>query len=207
MNRSLPTRWPVASFAAMLFAAIFFTLAGGGTANAERVIKWEDLLPQAAPPVDPFGALTQDQRFDIETVIWARGMSDAERAQEYNRQPLEDAQKYERQFKAAGIDVDQILKDYLVWQQEMSKREKLVNDALNGEAVKLAGYLLPLEFSETGEKNFLLVPYVGACVHVPPPPANQIVFVSLAEKMVVKDLYTPVWIKGQVQTKRSSRAL
>ena len=51
------------------------------------------------------------------------------------------------------------------------------------------------------------MPYVGACVHVPPPPANQMVLVRLTKKMVVKDLYTPVWISGQMKTKQSSEAL
>ena len=51
------------------------------------------------------------------------------------------------------------------------------------------------------------MPYVGACVHVPPPPANQMVLISMSKKMVVKDLYTPVWISGQMKTKQSSKAL
>lgn len=100
-----------------------------------------------------------------------------------------------------------LIKDQKVYEAEIARRQKLVNRALNGTDVKIAGYLLPLEFSEKGEKDFLLVPYVGACVHVPPPPANQLVLVRLAKKMVVKDLYTPVWISGQMKTKQSSKAL
>ena len=176
-------------------------------AHAGKVIEWKNLLPQEAPLKDPFSVLNQDQRFDIETIIWARGMSDEERALEHNRQPVEDAAKYEREFKKAGLNVNKLVKDQKAFKAEVARRANLVNNSLNGTNVRIAGYLLPLEFSEKGEKDFLLVPYVGACVHVPAPPANQMVLVSLSKKMVVKDLYTPVWITGQMKTKQSSKAL
>jgi uncharacterized protein len=191
---------------ATLMLAVLCAAAAPGV-RAEKLIEWTNLLPQAKPLADPFNKLTQDQRFDVETVIWARGLSEQERGLDHNRQPLEDAKKYEKRFVKAGIDVEKLLKDYEVFRLEAARRRKQVNTKLNGANVKLSGYLLPLEFSETGEKDFLLVPYVGACVHVPPPPANQIVLVRLAKKMVVKDLYTPVWIRGQLQTKQSSKAL
>jgi hypothetical protein len=176
-------------------------------ANAEKVIKWANLLPQAAPLKDPFNTLTQDQRFDIETIIWARSLSAEEQALDHNRQPVEDAAKYEREFRKVGIDLDKMLKAQKVFSAKTVKRQTEVNGSLNGKDIKIAGYLLPLEFSEKAEKDFLLVPYVGACVHVPPPPANQLVLVRLAKGMQVKDLYTPVWISGQMKTKSSSKAL
>lgn len=176
-------------------------------ARAEKVIEWTNLLPDAPPLNDPFSSLTQDQRFDIETVIWARSLSTEEKELDYNRLPVEDAARYEKQFEKAGFSVTKMLEDYLVFQAEIAKRQEQVNGSLNGVNVKIAGYLLPLEFSEKGEKDFLLVPYVGACVHVPPPPANQMVLVRLAKTKVVKDLYTPVWISGQMKTIRSNAAL
>jgi hypothetical protein len=81
------------------------------------------------------------------------------------------------------------------------------NAALDGQQIRMAGYLLPLEHADEGVSDFLLVPYVGACIHVPPPPANQIVLVRLGKKFKVNDLYTPVWITGQMKTKASSKAL
>ena len=45
----------------------------------------------------------------------------------------------------------------------------------NGKQVKLPGFVVPLEYSDKGRvKEFLLVPYFGACIHYPPPPPNQI---------------------------------
>ena len=51
--------------------------------------------------------------------------------------------------------------------------------ALDGQLVKLPGYIVPLDVTEEGRvTEFLLVPYYGACIHTPPPPANQIVVVA-----------------------------
>ena len=52
-----------------------------------------------------------------------------------------------------------------------------INPLILGQSVRLPGYVVPLEDLAAGIKEFLLVPYFGACVHSPPPPANQIVHV------------------------------
>ena len=69
------------------------------------------------------------------------------------------------------------------------------NPALDGQAVRIPGYVVPLEETADGLKEFLLVPYFGACIHSPPPPANQIIHVlpQNATKMRSMD---PVWISG-----------
>ena len=79
--------------------------------------------------------------------------------------------------------------------------------ALNGEEVRMPGYLLPLEFEGNEVSEFFLVPYLGACIHVPPPPANQIVYGRYDKGYEVDDLYTPVWISGTLQVDRSSNQL
>ena len=89
----------------------------------------------------------------------------------------------------------------------VEERGKQVVPELNGKTVKLAGYLLPLEFSETGQSEFLLVPYIGACIHAPVPPPNQIVFIELNQSFKVDDLYTAVWVTGKMKTQISSKAL
>lgn len=48
----------------------------------------------------------------------------------------------------------------------------------NGQIVRLPGFIVPIDYSGTGVTAFILVPYVGACVHIPSPPANQLVFVT-----------------------------
>lgn len=75
-----------------------------------------------------------------------------------------------------------------------------VRTDLNGKKVKIPGYVVPLEGDEEKLTEFLLVPFFGACIHVPPPPSNQIVYVSFPEGVVVDDLYDAVWVTGTLQT-------
>lgn len=69
--------------------------------------------------------------------------------------------------------------------------------ALDGIEAKLPGYIVPLEISEAGlVTEFLLVPYYGACIHVPPPPSNQIVYVKTAKGVQMDELYQPFWVEA-----------
>ncbi|MCY1401210.1 hypothetical protein D9M71_163230 [compost metagenome] len=80
--------------------------------------------------------------------------------------------------------------------------------ALDGQQVKLPGYIVPLEVSEEGRTTeFLLVPYYGACIHVPPPPSNQIVHITSEMGVRIEDLYQPYWIEGPMKVKASSSEL
>ncbi len=198
--------WSVAAFA-VAFAAAAVVLANPAPTQAATQVEWKDLEPKSEPIPDPLAKLTQDQRFDLEMILWARSLSAEERELEPNRPGVEDAKKYEENFSKAGIEINKLLADYQAFEEKIKARQKLVNNDLAGKEIRLAGYLLPLEFSETGDTDFLLVPYVGACIHVPPPPPNQIVFVRLAKKFIAKDLYTPVWVQGAMKTKQSSKAL
>ncbi|OZY39532.1 hypothetical protein CJF43_22795 [Pseudomonas fragi] len=80
--------------------------------------------------------------------------------------------------------------------------------ALDGQLIRLPGYIVPLEVSEDGRTtDFLLVPYFGACIHVPPPPSNQIVHVTSKEGVKLEELYQPYWIVGALQVKPSTSEL
>lgn len=72
---------------------------------------------------------------------------------------------------------------------------KLVTE-YDGKTVKLPGYVVPLDYDGEGSKTFLLVPFVGACVHVPPPPPNQIVLVEADEAYPLKDYFEAVIVTG-----------
>jgi uncharacterized protein len=71
---------------------------------------------------------------------------------------------------------------------------------LNGKRVKLGGYVVPLDFDATKVTEFLLVPFVGACIHVPPPPANQIVYVKAPKGVAIKGQFDPVYVTGILTT-------
>ena len=66
----------------------------------------------------------------------------------------------------------------------------------DGKLVRLPGYVVPLDYDGTGVSSFLLVPFVGACVHVPPPPPNQLVFVTTETPFQARGLFDPVTVTG-----------
>ena len=74
---------------------------------------------------------------------------------------------------------------------------------LDNEYIKIAGFVVPLDFDFDTEtfKQFLLVPYYGACIHVPPPPSNQIVHISAEEPLKQDWLDYAVWVTGTLKTK------
>lgn len=79
---------------------------------------------------------------------------------------------------------------------------------LDGLEVRLPGYIVPLETSEEGRVvEFLLVPYFGACIHVPPPPSNQIVQAVSELGVKVEQLYQPFWVEGPLRVEPASSEL
>jgi len=83
-----------------------------------------------------------------------------------------------------------------------------VVEALDGQMVKLPGYIVPLDMTEEGRViEFLLVPYFGACIHVPPPPSNQIVHATSELGVRVEALYEPFWIEGPLKVEHASSEL
>jgi hypothetical protein len=72
--------------------------------------------------------------------------------------------------------------------------------ALDGKLVKIPGFIVPLEDYEEEGAEFLLVPYFGACVHTPPPPPNQMVFVRMEGGRKLKfGWWDPVWMEGTLK--------
>lgn len=77
------------------------------------------------------------------------------------------------------------------------------NNDMDGASVRIPGYLVPLEETKAGLKEFLLVPYFGACIHTPPPPANQIIYVKAEKPPKGFHSMDTVWVSGTLKTLRS----
>ena len=82
-----------------------------------------------------------------------------------------------------------------------------VDTSLDGQTVALAGYMTPLFFDEAETDAFLLVPYVGACIHVPAPPPNQIVFVESETPVPVLEMWEPFRAIGTLHVRTQSTDL
>lgn len=80
--------------------------------------------------------------------------------------------------------------------------------ALDGQSIRLGGYPVPLETDAEGRSTlFFLVPYPGACIHVPPPPPNQLVLVRYPAGIELEDIYAPLWVSGTLRVEPVSNAL
>ncbi|WP_295639484.1 DUF3299 domain-containing protein [uncultured Methylibium sp.] len=87
------------------------------------------------------------------------------------------------------------------WDQAPTRPE------LDGKAVQISGYLVPLEQARGEVSEFLLVPYFGACIHTPPPPANQIVHVLPARPAKGLRAMEVVTVRGKLSVARSDSAM
>lgn len=190
-----------------LVAALMITMSATAHAvDLTRELSWDDLVPKGAPIVDPLEDISMDVREDLGFI--ARIKMDlrqgfiSEDSEEY-RNALDLQEKH----AADGVDIEAIMAELDALDAEIERRGNDVVTDLEGLLVRLPGYALPLEQSAEGVSELLLVPYVGACIHVPAPPANQMVFVELREAYDVNSLYDPVWVTGRLTVEPASRSL
>lgn len=81
------------------------------------------------------------------------------------------------------------------------------NNAMDGAVIRLPGYVVPLDETSAGMKEFLLVPYFGACIHTPPPPANQIVHVAVSKPAKGVHMMDAVWVSGTLKVVRGDSVM
>ncbi|KFZ28535.1 hypothetical protein IDAT_09520 [Pseudidiomarina atlantica] len=78
-----------------------------------------------------------------------------------------------------------------------------VVEALDGKKVRIPGFVVQLQAEDSKVIEFLLVPYEGACIHVPPPPPNQVVLVRFADGYPIRQAFNPVWVEGTIKVERA----
>lgn len=169
-------------------------------ADQVRQVSWKNLIPEHLNSDHFMADLSQDQR---DMVLWVintlENLPDRGPDTEEYYKEVDEAMP---SLKKAGIDIAEIM----VKRKEM---QTAVVEELNGQHIRIAGYLLPLEAAGGKVTEFLLVPYIGACIHVPPPPPNQIVYVKVLRKSGYKNktIYDPVWITGKLFIKSMNKEL
>jgi hypothetical protein len=169
-------------------------------ANPVRQVTWDDLISVHLRSEGLLTDLDQDKRDMVNWVInMLEFMGDrGPETEEYYQEIDEEMRTLEK----AGIDIVAVL----------AKRKEIrtaVVEELNGQLVRIPGYLLPMEVSSEKVTEFLLVPYIGACIHVPPPPKNQIVHVNVLQKSGYRNtkMYEPVWVTGKIDIKSMNKEL
>ena len=192
----------------LIFLLAVLILLPGLQAGADEVreLTWDDLIPANLDFDDPFEKLTDEQLYNLGTVALYR---EKQASKEETTDPSKDY--YDEalaELKADNIDIDGLLAIREQITEKRRARGQEANAELNGKNIRIPGYLLPLEFEDKKVVEFLLVPWVGACIHTPPPPANQIVHVKLNKGFDIGDnAFTPVWVNGVMKTEKNNPEL
>jgi hypothetical protein len=186
-------------------AGLLFLVCVNAQAEAPRQLKWEDLAPRLSAAENPFASLSLDQIELLVDIAVAR----ERRARDLPVSPTEAARERDAadKLKKAGIDVDHLLARRKEVAEKQRALANAVNPAIDGKTVRLPGYVLPLEFSGKQVTEFLLVPWVGACIHTPPPPPNQIVHVVADKPFDVSGMYDAVWVTGRMAARAGKKSL
>jgi hypothetical protein len=175
-------------------------------ADAPRQLMWADLVPKSSVIENPFVRLTHDQLTALAEVAAVR---DRKARADKTLTPTEVSKEQDttRKLQQQGLDVDILLARRKEIADQKHGELQAVNAGLEGQTVKLPGYMLPLDITGKKVSEFLLVPWVGACIHTPPPPPNQIVRVIPDSPFEMPGMFAPVWVTGRMSTAASKKSL
>lgn len=168
-------------------------------------VAWEDLVPKQTPIVNPFEKMKEADLDDL--AIVARVHDLKKQGKKPTAKQTADANTATASLKKRGLDAAKLLAERDRVMRQRYEQARAVKKDLNGKTVRIAGYLLPLEIDETKVTEFLLVPWVGACIHTPPPPPNQIVYVKMSKPLNNVDLFIPITVTGKMTVKSLQKEL
>lgn len=191
------TRLPV--FTLLIYVTVF-------PAFAANEIGWDDLEPVTNEVIeDPFLELSDEQLMSLSMVDRYGEILKVQG--ELSVAGQEELEQETEKLVEWGVDIDGLIAKRLEIIEQRMRQGAATNPELDGMSVKIPGYLLPLEFEDEKVMEFLLVPYVGACIHTPPPPPNQIVHVTSEYGFMSSNLYAPVWVEGVIKNESGETAL
>jgi uncharacterized protein len=177
----------------------------GAYAEEPRTLGWEELSVKVPIADNPFATLSTEQLLALSDVAGLR----TRKARGVTLTPEEVAieKKALTKLKQDGIDVDGLLAKRDAIADKKRAAASAVNPAIDGKLIRIPGYVLPLEFSGTKVTEFLLVPWVGACIHTPPPEPNQIVYVKPDKAFDIRRMFDAVWVTGRIAATGSKRSV
>ncbi|MGB0662429.1 MAG: DUF3299 domain-containing protein [Pontibacterium sp.] len=104
----------------------------------------------------------------------------------------------DQQEQLANID-DYSNEAMLLMDEMMAKLQSApIVPEMDGKMVRIPGFVVPVQGDGETIKTFFLVPYFGACLHLPPPPSNQIVYVNFEPGTSIDNLYDAIWVTGKL---------
>lgn len=162
-----------------------------------RTVSWDQLQPRIEFE-DPFEKLDPNQLIDLSILARVQDLEERDDLGVLTDRKRQEATDARARLEEQQIDIDGLL----ARRQEIGglyqKRASAAERSLDGQRIRIPGYLLPLKFAEDRVTEFLLVPWVGACIHTPPPPPNQMIRVIVPGGAEHRNRFAPIWIEGEI---------
>lgn len=189
----------------IVLSILLATLVSLANAADFTPISWSDLQGKLDYD-DPFLKLTEDQRYYLS--IYAR----IQTLEQYSPKQVTDAMRSEKQqaedlLREQDVDIEYLLDNRERITELRREAASKTNPELDNSDIEIGGFMLALDIVEGMVSEFLLVPYVGACIHTPPPPPNQILLVQSEEPIASKSRFEPVKIRGKLKTSQQNSSL
>jgi uncharacterized protein len=188
------------SWSCLIVTACLAVLAGPCAAGTTLVPDVPNTVPPTAAPTappartpapKPNAAITSARKDEARMVDWDALLPDREKAN-FNTEPPPPIHDYLGERGAAARQTG----------------SAAVNPKLGETKIKIPGFVVPLVVNDNGAvSEFFLVPYFGACIHVPPPPPNQIVYVKLAGGIQLGAPEDAYWVTGTLHTQTNGTSL
>lgn len=190
----------------LLFLCLLATLSTQSYGQMYQALTWEDLKPKKIIFDDPFDKLSPVQLKSLSIVARVQTL------EKHKPETVSRAMKQEKDslvivLTRQHINIDSLLAiRFKIAEQRKLATESVVK-SLNGKAVSISGYILPLDYANSVSTEFLLVPWIGACIHIPPPPKNQIIYIKHNQGYEAASQFEAVIIEGLVTTNGKSAEL
>ncbi|GAD79771.1 DUF3299 domain-containing protein [Vibrio ezurae] len=156
-------------------------------------VSWDNLRPNVAPNPITLPELSGEHLRKIQTVFTLMHSS--------NPEDVTQLEQAVQQLQEDNIDAMELLKMREAYIQAQKIASESLTTEFDGKKVRIPGFMVPIQFSDAMvATEFLLVPVAGACIHMPPPPANQIVRVSFPKGYAMRTVQYPVWVEGTLQS-------
>ena len=166
-------------------------------AVAEQQLSWRDLGVTVHPSDDPFFSLAFEDKRNFEIVLEANGFRN--KGLEVPAELGVQETMARKSLEQSNFNVEQLIKQELAFREKLENQGTMVRSELDGENIRIPGYVVPLDFDGLEISEFLLVPFAGACIHTPPPPPSQIIHVRADDGFEIADIFTPVWVSGELK--------
>lgn len=159
-------------------------------------LDWEQLKPEVKTETVTLPTVNDSQKKLLAQVLQLQYQN--------NEASFSEQKKIIETLKSQGINAEKALDARKRFMASAQLKAETLNHKIDGKTVRMPGFIVPIEFDGIKGTDFLLVPYAGACIHLPPPPANQIVRISYPQGFEVENIQYPVWVEGKIKAEKQT---